>query len=123
MLPCNAKLACGHTCRLRCHAYDRDHSRQQCNELVLSFCEEGHVTTHKCSDKEAPCSTCVDIRRVLDREKGELTKLVCCLSVSLLLVKASLHDISLLLHDHSLLHVAVPAGNHQTVDISAARPG
>lgn len=75
-LPCHATLPCGHTCRLRCHAYDLDHTSQRCTELVYGLCDAGHLTTKQCSAKEAVCSTCVEIRRVQEEEKKDLQKLV-----------------------------------------------
>jgi len=76
--PVMPSVPCGHTCKLRCHAYDKDHSRQFCDEPVLDFCEEGHVITRRCGDTDAECSTCVDIRQLLEREKGQRLKLVRC---------------------------------------------
>ncbi|WIA14242.1 hypothetical protein OEZ85_002778 [Tetradesmus obliquus] len=75
-MPCNATLPCGHACKLRCHAYDAQHEKQKCEELVLELCEAGHITTRHCCAAEAVCSTCVDIRKLLEDEKLKLRKLV-----------------------------------------------
>lgn len=75
-MPCNATLPCGHVCKLRCHAYDRDHSKQQCEEVVLGLCDDGHITTRFCYQSQAVCQTCVDIRRILEEEKAQIRKLV-----------------------------------------------
>jgi hypothetical protein len=74
--PCMAVLPCGHTCKLRCHAFHRDHSRVKCEELVFDLCSEGHLTTRLCSDTKSVCSTCDDIRRLQEKERKEQQKLV-----------------------------------------------
>eukprot|EP00878_Enallax_costatus_P028017 GHUV01030215.1.p1 GENE.GHUV01030215.1~~GHUV01030215.1.p1 ORF type:complete len:301 (+),score=100.18 GHUV01030215.1:59-904(+) len=74
--PCHASLPCGHTCRLRCHAYDLDHTQQRCDALVYGLCNAGHVTIKLCSAKEVVCSTCDEIRKMQEEEKKQLTKLV-----------------------------------------------
>jgi hypothetical protein len=75
-MPCNATLPCGHAGKWRCHAYDAQHEKQKCEELVLELCEQGHITTRHCWQAEAVCSTCVDIRQLLEEEKKHLRKLV-----------------------------------------------
>ena len=32
-LPCDARLACGHTCQLSCHAYDSRHEEYKCRKV------------------------------------------------------------------------------------------
>ena len=74
--PCNALLPCQHACPLWCHAYDPEHKRVQCKELVYGSCDRGHLTMRKCSDAAAVCPTCVEIRVLQEREKKELEQLV-----------------------------------------------
>lgn len=69
--PCLAKLPCGHTCKLRCHAYDVDHQRVRCEEPVYELCSQGHLTTRLCSQEVGVCSTCLEIRRLQDEERRE----------------------------------------------------
>jgi hypothetical protein len=52
------------------------HEKQKCEELVLELCEQGHLTTRHCWQSEAVCSTCVDIRKLLEEEKKLIRKLV-----------------------------------------------
>ena len=62
-LPCDARLKCGHVCKLLCHNYDTDHKEYKC----LSPCHKiikkcGHRCTRPCSHKdkcEAKCSEMV----------------------------------------------------------------
>lgn len=75
-LPCNAVLPCGHACVLRCHAYDPDHQSIKCQEQVYSYCDKGHLTIRLCSEPEAACTTCVDIKRIQDLERAKLKELV-----------------------------------------------
>lgn len=74
--PCMAVLPCGHTCKLRCHSYDREHARVRCEEPVYDLCSEGHLTTRLCSDTKTTCSTCVEIRLLQERERKEQQRLV-----------------------------------------------
>lgn len=76
-LPCNETLPCGHTCTLRCHAYDREHKHVACSELVHSYCPAGHLVVRRCSQPDAPCHTCVELRRMEEEERSQLEALVC----------------------------------------------
>jgi hypothetical protein len=73
-MPCGQKLPCGHTCTLRCHAYDHAHVR--CEELVISFCPSQHLVTRKCSDPEAACPTCVELEQMREEQRRAARKLV-----------------------------------------------
>ncbi len=75
-MPCAAVMPCGHTCPLACHAYDREHVRVGCKEMVYSICDSGHLVTRLCCQPEGACKTCVEIRRVQEAEKQKLHKLV-----------------------------------------------
>lgn len=74
--PCMAKLACGHTCKLRCHAYDRSHEHIKCEEPVYDLCSAGHLTTRQCSDDKSVCSTCIEIRQMEESARQEQLRLV-----------------------------------------------
>ena len=74
--PCEAVLPCGHMCRLRCHAYDREHARVKCGEIVYGYCSKGHLTSRRCFEEAAVCSTCVQIRQLLMKERAEQERLV-----------------------------------------------
>jgi hypothetical protein len=76
MRPCLATLPCGHACPLRCHAFDTAHKRVRCPETVYDICPRGHLTVRACSDVEAPCTTCVEIQRLQEREQRRLRELV-----------------------------------------------
>lgn len=75
--PCMAKLPCGHTCKLRCHSYDRDHLRVFCDEPVYDLCSEGHLTTRLCSSSKSVCSTCIEIRQMEEKRCKDQQKLLC----------------------------------------------
>ncbi len=45
--PCQHVLRCGHTCPLSCHAYDEEHERVVCEQLVKDMCERRHLITRK----------------------------------------------------------------------------
>ena len=74
--PCEALLPCGHTCRLRCHSYDREHEQLLCQELVYGTCDKGHLTLRGCSKQKGVCSTCIEIRKLQEEEKKKLARLV-----------------------------------------------
>jgi hypothetical protein len=74
--PCGAVLPCGHTCRLRCHSYDREHEQLLCREQVYWTCDKGHLSLRACSRPEAVCSTCIHIRELREEEKKKLMWLV-----------------------------------------------
>ncbi|KAK7497647.1 hypothetical protein BaRGS_00011042 [Batillaria attramentaria] len=56
-LPCDAHLHCGHSCRMLCHGYDRDHTEYRCMEQCQrQICELGlHPCPQKCHER---CGTC-----------------------------------------------------------------
>jgi hypothetical protein len=74
--PCMAKLPCGHTCKLRCHSYDRDHKRVMCEEPVYDLCSEGHLTIRLCSSSKSVCSTCIEIRQMEEKRRKDQQRLV-----------------------------------------------
>jgi hypothetical protein len=74
-LPCNQKMPCGHTCSLRCHAYDPSHESVRCNEIVQEFCSVGHLITRLCSSEDSQCPTCLQIQKIRDQEMKDLRKL------------------------------------------------
>eukprot|EP00198_Chlamydomonas_reinhardtii_P002822 XP_001692158.1 predicted protein [Chlamydomonas reinhardtii] len=41
--PCGQLLPCGHPCRLRCHAFDPEHTTIKCMEELPEYCEKGHL--------------------------------------------------------------------------------
>lgn len=75
-MPCNATMPCGHTCTLRCHAYDRAHERVRCTELVHRLCAEGHMVTQECWESREACPTCVEIQRIKEKQRKEAQELV-----------------------------------------------
>jgi hypothetical protein len=75
--PCGATLPCGHMCPRRCHATDPTHRTVRCQELVYVTCTEGHLITRLCSEPDATCETCVQIRKIQQKAKQDLQKLVC----------------------------------------------
>eukprot|EP00347_Sterkiella_histriomuscorum_P007358 403349252 len=64
---CNARLNCGHACKIVCHYYEQastGHSKFKC----LQECGRKHLCGHpcsykcfQCSDKPQPCQTMIDI--------------------------------------------------------------
>ncbi|KAK7498027.1 hypothetical protein BaRGS_00010615 [Batillaria attramentaria] len=57
-LPCDARLECGHACRLTCHGYDRDHKRYKCKEKCeRNICDKNlHPCPKECYET---CGQCV----------------------------------------------------------------
>ncbi len=76
--PCGATLPCGHLCPLRCHASDPTHRNVRCQELVYVTCSEGHQITRLCCEPNATCETCVQIRKIQQKAREDLQKLVSC---------------------------------------------
>jgi hypothetical protein len=74
MMPCGEKLPCGHTCTLRCHAYD--HGRVRCEEQVYTVCPSQHLVTRKCSKPDAACPTCVKLEAIREEQRRAARELV-----------------------------------------------
>ena len=63
--PCEARLDCGHVCRLVCHATDRDHKRYLCFKPCQLSCESGHKCKKDCY---LPCGLCmVRVEKVIPK--------------------------------------------------------
>lgn len=54
---CSTSMPCGHICLQICHAYDREHLKQRCNEDCQRSCPVGHPCPKRCSDDCHPCET------------------------------------------------------------------
>ena len=54
---CGDVLACGHTCRLKCHPYDHEHVR--CTQKVDDVCPYGHPLVRDCSAEPPRCKRAV----------------------------------------------------------------
>jgi len=65
-------LPCGHRCTLRCHAFDSQHARVLCQELVYDVCKEGHITSRVCSRAKEACSTCIQLQELRTKMDAEL---------------------------------------------------
>lgn len=56
MLPCRARLDCGHACRLSCHPRDPDHTEYECYEpCTKTLCDLGHKCKKRCYQECGPC--------------------------------------------------------------------
>ncbi|XP_072169617.1 NFX1-type zinc finger-containing protein 1-like [Diadema setosum] len=57
-LPCDARLECGHTCRLRCHPTDKKHEKYKCMQPCTKvICDVGHLCRKRCFDTcDNPCT-------------------------------------------------------------------
>ena len=56
--PCEARLDCGHVCRLSCHSYDPRHQEYKCLQeckRVRPDCPRGHPCKKPCSQPCGPC--------------------------------------------------------------------
>lgn len=71
-MPCNQVLPCGHRCMLRCHSFDRAHTRVRCQELVHDVCSQGHITSRRCSSARGPCHICVQLQNLREKESKAL---------------------------------------------------
>ena len=56
--PCGQLLPCGHPCRLRCHAFDPEHTTIKCGEELLERCDKGHMVTRRCGRLGSGLATC-----------------------------------------------------------------
>ncbi|KIO21374.1 hypothetical protein M407DRAFT_80478 [Tulasnella calospora MUT 4182] len=55
LLPCNARLDCGHLCPLQCHLDDQNHRRADCRQQCLRMCTRGHPCDKLCA---VSCGKC-----------------------------------------------------------------
>ncbi|KZT00352.1 P-loop containing nucleoside triphosphate hydrolase protein [Laetiporus sulphureus 93-53] len=57
--PCNAMLSCNiHTCPSKCHQLS-DHSKMQCDKVLVDTCPKGHKLSWKCHQTKPPlCKKC-----------------------------------------------------------------
>ncbi|MEW5300661.1 MAG: hypothetical protein WDW36_003575 [Sanguina aurantia] len=69
---CSQKLPCGHSCALRCHAFDREHVFVRCGEQVHGHCSEGHLIQQECWVASWDCLTCQEIQKLKESEKQKL---------------------------------------------------
>lgn len=53
---CEARLDCGHVCRLKCHVYDTSHKMYQCQSRCVKRCPNNHQCIDLCHEV---CSKCV----------------------------------------------------------------
>ncbi|XP_031549984.1 NFX1-type zinc finger-containing protein 1-like [Actinia tenebrosa] len=54
-VPCMCRLRCGHSCKLSCHPFDKEHEEFKCLEQcarTIRGCENGHLCEKECSE---PC--------------------------------------------------------------------
>lgn len=62
---CDARLDCGHVCRLKCHVYDTSHEMYQCKAPCNKTCLNYHTCANFCFEK---CSDCeVKIPKLIPR--------------------------------------------------------
>ncbi|XP_076070494.1 uncharacterized protein LOC143042123 [Mytilus galloprovincialis] len=62
---CEFRLECGHVCCLRCHPYDKDHTRYECRKTCPHVCKESHKCKRHCHFPES-CDCEVIIERTLE---------------------------------------------------------
>lgn len=55
LLDCDARLNCGHVCRLKCHVYDTNHTEYKCKAQCLKQCNNGHKCRKMCFEKCGKC--------------------------------------------------------------------
>ncbi|KAG2423774.1 hypothetical protein HXX76_015050 [Chlamydomonas incerta] len=75
--PCGQLLPCGHPCRLRCHAFDPEHTAVVCQEELPEYCEKGHLMMRRCGQRKQDviCRTCQDLARIEREERARLLEL------------------------------------------------
>ncbi|KAF5840889.1 P-loop containing nucleoside triphosphate hydrolase protein [Dunaliella salina] len=57
---------------MRCHSFDKSHTRVLCKEPVFELCPEGHIYSRRCSQFKQPCPVCLELQVLRDCEKEEL---------------------------------------------------
>ena len=64
-LDCAVRLDCGHSCGLKCHSYDREHTRYKCQKMCPQICSLGHACRQWCHYPKS-CSPCkVQVEKVI----------------------------------------------------------
>ncbi|XP_071505626.1 NFX1-type zinc finger-containing protein 1-like [Diadema antillarum] len=64
-LPCEARLKCGHMCRMPCHPTDRKHENYKCMQPCTKIiCRAGHRCSQRCFNKCDKMCTQKDLRKL-----------------------------------------------------------
>ena len=76
-LLCNEILACGHSCPLQCHPFDREHKYVKCGMRVPAWCPEGHLMQTKCGflATMAACDVCNDLKKLERQAAAKMEEL------------------------------------------------
>ena len=79
---CDARLSCGHVCRLSCHPYDRDHIKYKCQKSCPRTLDCGHKCNRKCHQCRPECQPClVPVPRFLE-ECGHTETVACSVAIN-----------------------------------------
>ena len=71
---CNARLECGHVCKLHCHPKDPFHINYECKQRCAKTCGNGHPCPKLCYE---PCPACrVKVNKVIPG-CGHIQKVTC----------------------------------------------
>ena len=75
ILNCDARLDCGHMCRLKCHVYDTNHTDYMCPAPCNKSCVNDHPCVDKCYEK---CSDCRVFMPKTIPKCGHIQQVPCC---------------------------------------------